>query len=466
MNLIEKLTDIINTVCSSDNINKYSDIKLRNKENGISVKDSIYYRLSYAQQGITKEKIVSKCKLLNNTTLTRQSFDRKESHIPVKTYELLLQNITSYYNNLTNPNNIVRLVGVDGCYNIDRDFQINLNLALFDISNCVPLDISSFGNDFRGKEVDAFINLINANKNDFINVIFVCDRLYHHHRLLDFLCSNNFKFIIRAKGDANNLNSLFDLKKGIKSKQLIERIRPHVRIIKHKNSYNKKVAISKKKIIIGKINVTVRANCVLITNLPKSELYTDSIILDIYKQRWNIEIYFKLLKKNFKFNNLVEKNKNNQRKMYISEMIMTYIMKLFDHHYRNVIKKPINIIKKYNKRRKKSTNVIASVKINETLFIEGIFDNILHELLQGTLNYDYYINFCKAYFKIDKRELNRKYPRISKSPYTKWHLKGLNELNNLLKIIKAIQENTVSDLNPALKTLAKHIINIKVKEYG
>lgn len=50
MNLIDKLTDIINTVCSSDNINKYSDIKLRNKENGISAKDSIYYRLSYSQK--------------------------------------------------------------------------------------------------------------------------------------------------------------------------------------------------------------------------------------------------------------------------------------------------------------------------------------------------------------------------------------------------------------------------------
>jgi hypothetical protein len=455
-------------VCSSDNINKYSNIKLRNKKIGISTKDAVYYRLSYAQIGKTKEKIVSKCKLLNDTSLTRQSYDRKESNIPVKTYELLLQNIASYHDNFINPNNNNHLVkiGVDGCYNIDREYKVNLNLGLFDISNCVPLDISSFGYGFRGKEVTALINTINADKEKFKNVIFVCDRLYHHYELLHFLCSNNFKFIIRAKGDANNLNSLFCLKKGIKSRNLIEQIRPHVRIIKHKNVYNKTVAISKKKIITGEINVTVRADCVLITNLMDSELYTDSIILDIYKQRWNIEIYFKLLKKNFKFNNLVEKNENNQRKMYISEMIITYIMKLFEFNYRKVIEKPTNTIKKYNKNTKTYTNVIASVKINETLFIEGLFDDILYELIHGTLNYDYYIKFCKAYFKIDKRELNRKYPRISKSPYKKWHLKGLSELNNLLKIAKAIQEDTIDDLNSALKTIAKNIMNIKVTQYG
>lgn len=466
MNLIKKLSNIINTVCSSDNINKYSSIKLRNNKNGIGAKDAIYYRLSYAQAGITKEKIVSKCKLANDVSLTRQSYDRKESNIPVKTYELLLHNIASYYDKLTNPNNNVRLVGTDGCYNIDHEFKVNLNLGLFDISNCVPLDISSFGHGFRGKEVTALINTINENKDKFKNVIFICDRLYHHHELLHFLCSNGFKFIIRAKGDANNLNSTIRLKKGIKSRNLIEQIRPCVRIIKHKNTYNKKVAISKKKIITGQINVTVRADCVLITNLLDSELYTDSIILDIYKQRWNIEIYFKLLKKNFKFNNLVEKNESNQRKMYISEMIMTYIMKLFEYSYRKVIEKPTNTIKKYNKKTKRYTNVIASVKINETLFIEGIFDEILYKLLHGTIDYDYYIKFCKAYFKIDKRELNRKYARISKSPYKKWHLKGLSELNNLLKIVKAIQEDTIDDLNSALKTIANNIINIKVEQYG
>ena len=49
MSIIAGLSNIIKSVCNYKNINEYSDIKLRNNKNGITLNDAIHYRFSYSQ---------------------------------------------------------------------------------------------------------------------------------------------------------------------------------------------------------------------------------------------------------------------------------------------------------------------------------------------------------------------------------------------------------------------------------
>ena len=214
MSRISDITKIINNICNRDSINAYSDKKIRNIPNGINLKDAIRYRFSYAAKGSTKQSIVSECNDNNKTCFSRQAFEAKESNIPVKMYQLLLQNIITFFNtHIQKSKTDICLVGVDGTYNLDVKHKINLNIGLFDISNGIPIDITSFGNNNRNREVAVFIETIKANPDKYKNAIFVCDRLYFNYNLLYFLNSNNFKFVIRVKASQTDLLCQNPLKK-------------------------------------------------------------------------------------------------------------------------------------------------------------------------------------------------------------------------------------------------------------
>lgn len=55
--------------------------------------------------------------------------------------------------------------------------------------------------------------------------------------------------------------------------------------------------------------------------------------------------------------------------------------------------------------------------------------------------------------------------RNSKTPFTKWYIKGYSNLTKYAKI-DAIINDTVNKLNKNLKSIAKNIISINGKEYG
>ena len=347
--------------------------------------------------------------------------------------------------------------------------MINLNLGLYDIFNCVPLDLTSFGADLRNNEISAFKQTITKHRDKFKNCIFVCDRLYHCYDLLDFLQSNGFQFIVRAKGTANPLDNTIPLNKSKVNPvnfKYATNLRPHLRIIRSKFTHTKIVPIFKKKRKTGVHKLKVLSDYVLITNLKNNDIYTDDFIFNAYKKRWNIELFFKFIKNNFKFNEIINNIEIDQKKMYICEMIMSYITKIIEYDYWLLNKPPSNIIKKYNKKTKETTNVTATIKINESQLVKGIFDEILYDLIKGTLKYEEYIKFCKIYIKITKNELNRKCTRIARSPYKKWSLHGLNRASKMIKVINAIRLNKVPKLTKELQLIAKTIIDINGKEYG
>ena len=53
---------------------------------------------------------------------------------------------------------------------------------------------------------------------------------------------------------------------------------------------------------INKVNYQINEEYTLITNLNKDN-YNDDKVKDIYHKRWDVEVFFQILKSNFKFEN-------------------------------------------------------------------------------------------------------------------------------------------------------------------
>ena len=67
------------------------------------------------------------------------------------------------------------------------------------------------------------------------------------------------------------------------------------------------------------------------------------------------------------------------------------------------------------------------------------------------------MNFCKHSVKIIKNKKDRKCPRKSKTPYTKWSAQGKFSNARIYKAIIAIIDETVDQLSKNIKNLANRI---------
>ena len=61
----------------------------------------------------------------------------------------------------------------------------------------------------------------------------------------------------------------------------------------------------------------------------------------------------------------------------------------------------------------------------------------------------------KNYCKIIKTEKGRQYERDSKTPFTKWYTKGYSSDSEIIKILRAIESDTVYKLHPNKQSKVK-----------
>ena len=165
-------------------------------------------------------------------------------------------------------------VAVDGSYNMDNQKNVMLNMGYYNIKNKIPLDLTCDGTENRNREVQTLLQSLKDNPTKYTNYILIGDRAYFSYELIDFLIKNNIKFIIRARGNATNLES----DKNTNNKKITEELRNNIRIIHYTDVYNKIIFSKhhKKKINSGKIyNVYVKNDCTLITNLTDENKYTN-----------------------------------------------------------------------------------------------------------------------------------------------------------------------------------------------
>lgn len=337
-------------------------------------------------------------------------------------------------------------LAVDGVYNSSGDRKPMLNIGTFNINDNIPVNITYDGNKNIGKEIKCFTNYlkeeIKNNPDAFNNVVFVADRGYHSYDFLKFLIDNNMKFIIRVKGTGDNLNPRKKLRKRTKKYKTIKYIRKFIRIVKSNKCINHVVKTGKDK---KKIKLKIKSNYILVTNLKDKIKFPNKFIIQKYISRWDIEVFFKHIKNNFKFEHLDEKNILQHKKLYICELIIMYITKMIENEY----------IKKNN------IDVTISddntyVSINKRNLINGLFEKILIRIIKGNINNDD-IKSCDRYTITQNNKINRSFPRSSKTPFTKWYTKQYSEFTKYAKIIKAFENNTIDKLTKNLRALAKRI---------
>ena len=478
---MEKFVDTINkhfsSAVSNDFINNKTknSIKLRNRKDGLHTYDAVNYLFSCSY--IHKSKTTStrelnriiKDETKKSVAFHRTAYYKKEKHIPLSVYEKIHDTVDDLCKpNLKKDNDYTingkACIGVDGCNNnntkdkSNKNANVNvcLNMGFYDISHNFPLDLTSEGSANRNKEIEFTIKYIKSHLHSFKNLILVGDRFYFGYEFLKFLIDNHISFIVRCKGDAKYLDDLLNNNNKTNKKDLINAIKPKVKIFRFTETYKRTVFSKKTKNNKShQYTYDIKNDCNIVTNLKN---VADDVILKIYRKRWDIETFFKLVKANFNFSNIHESNKIQIQKQNLCILTVIKLAKFFQNYYLSNYKQ-IDIKDKRN-----GKSVTCTVKVNECLLIEGLMNDLIRKMLMGKLNVDDIEYLLKNNIEIIKNELDRKFPRQSITPYTKWNIKGYSINSQTIQVLEAIINDNINDLNKNLKLMASRISNIKKSE--
>ena len=320
----------------------------------LSFKSSFLFSLMYTKNDVTQKEVVNELKLLNEIdSLNRTSLTDKDKLIPFKTFKNIFEKLSNLYLNYFKDDTLKKIIAVDGIYNntnvlnIKGFLETSLNLGFFDVSNSIPIDLTFEGLKGKNNELKSLIDYINDNNEKFKNVILILDRAYCSYKLIDFLNKKKINYVCRFKNSCKNFDKL-----------TID-----VRVIEFTNYSYENVPNHKTetKLIDNKkfsnIQIKIKNEYKLITNLTKNS-YTDDEIKDLYHKRWDVEVFFKLLRKKFKFSDLrntsIEQTDNFYNIYNIKMLIICILSKIFEKAYEKIhnIKLEGNIKKRKYKNKK------------------------------------------------------------------------------------------------------------------
>lgn len=451
--------DLENTI--KYDVEKTHNIKVRNRET--SYINALLYKFKYSIPDTTKQEIVSEMNNLLNKTTNKYSYDYRESQIPISFYKGIFTKVSNLYKKLMLiDDNKLKEIAADGVFNNTNvlnkkdNLETTLNLGYYDITNDIPIDLTFEGDKKKKFELDILKTYLN-NNNINNNCVLILDRLYCSYEFVNFLLKNNFNFVIRFRNNCKN----YDKIKNINKIRILKYYEEHMNNITYekydnyinhkKNKKGKNIKVNKKLLEVvddknkfKSVDVTMKYEYSLVTNLP-IDTHNDIKIKHLYKERWNVEVFFKLLKYNFKFEHLKEHNnkQNNDTyvKLYLVNLIIVYLAKIIEksHFYNNYIK--TEVTKEKNNKIIKYKN-----KANKSLSISGVY-KIIENIFNNNLTVSKYENICNNYIKYSLRELGLVKERKAKTPFLKWYVKGHSNRSLLCKIIQAKITNDISKLN-------------------
>ena len=454
------LSNSLNDIFKKNNI----DIKnlllkdgIKTRNNKISFSDVLLYKFLYAYKNDSKQFIISKLNHDNNSFIDRTTYHKKDLIMPDTFYKNLFYKIRDLYNENFKLDNGYNLIAVDGTYNntnvnnVKGKLETCLNMGYYNINECIPIDITFCNQENKNKEILQLKKYINSdNFKNLNNIVLVLDRAYFSYELFNFLNLHNFNYVIRIKNNCLLINDDKLTKNKINKHQ-------NIRIITYKDDIN--LTKKDKNGIDTKLKQTIK--CSVITNLDKDK-YNDDDIKKVYLSRWSIEVFFKLLKTNFKFSCLKEHNKNNTvveyNKLYYSTLTIIYIStmieKINDKYNRLIDKQTANKNKKSNKKNK------YNIKTNKSLLINGV-KLIIKPIINASINKNDLLRISKS-FLIKVNVIKDVYnERISKTPHSKWYVQYYAQYYRHITIIEALKSNDLSKLNKNLKLLIKDFQIIK-----
>lgn len=232
----------------------------------------------------------------------------------------------------------------------------------------------------------------------------------------------------------------------------------------------------------------------------------------------NIEVFFKMIKSNFKFSEIKINNVNQKDFIYsihnIKILIVYLLTKIMEKIHKQVNKiKCEGIINKrfYKNKKNKNTNIIENkknknkknnklsndliinvnidnnkqiilnnnneniniikkntnnkrkciLKPNITNIIKGTF-RLLHMIVNSKLTVDIYSLFANNYIKYNKIDKTINNKRICKTPFKKWYIKGYTNKSDSIKIVNCIFGFSKEILNKNLMTKLRNSNIIKI----
>jgi predicted transcriptional regulator len=454
---MNKLTSFLNNFSSeAQNYIKLNHLDIRESKN--KIKDVLHYRFAYsnADKSATKEKITSSISFKNsiikrdlninnheNIKINRTSMHKKEQNVPLNLYKHLYDHIRLFYKNQFNIDDSVIIV--DGVYsntnlNHDGKSELSMSLGLYHSNESIPYDIFLTEGNKKNNEVICLKTYIENNIDYFKGKTIICDRAYFSTRFFNFLDQNGINFIIRIRDECNlALNK--ETKKGVKNYDdfVKFKINDHMRIISNQTKISKKLTDNASESV--QINLDNKVH--IASNLNK--IYTNQNILDMYSSRWDIEEFFKLLKRNFKFQYFDEHYKDSYKKNIYCTLIIVLLKQILIKYYDQTCGDKLKTKTVVNKNATREFKI--NLSINETSLISGIYSDLLDKIFNSTLTDNMMIDFLNCYKNTQTNEQNRSFERKSKRPFTKWYVKKYHELYKLKTKSVNVMMNTLVDKN-------------------
>jgi hypothetical protein len=435
------LSRSLNNIFKNININitksviQTINIKPRTKK--LTFEDVVCYYFNYLFINNTKLSVVSNYNYENNVHIHPSNYQKKEALIPLSFYQSLFFKIKQLFNTYKKDDKAT-IISVDGTYNNTNinnngNLETALNMGYFDVTNQIPINIEYKGSEKKNKEINSFIEYINNHNCEVKQLIFVFDRAYFSYDFINFLDNKKINYVIRMKNNSlylnqknnNDINNINDDnndngKKKKKTKLKKQLVNANIRFITHKEEFETTKKDKNKKDV--KFKRTIECN--LVTNLNIND-YKDSDIKKIYLSRWDVEVFFKFLKSNFKFSNLkehTEKTVVQHKKKYFIILIQIYIAKLIEVIYEKNTKKLNNHT--FNTKNKNK----YVIKYNKSLMITGL-KNIVNLIIKHKINKNDLYKYADHFMVSENIQTDISKERKCKNPSYKWY--GL-KLNNLL----------------------------------
>ena len=272
---------------SKDIFKKYNVITRKSK---LSFKDVLLYCLEYTKNDKTKIDLINKYNKdkVKNKKISRTTFYEKETKISFSYYSDVYHKLILIIKNYFNNNNKNTIIAVDGTYtntnikNIKDYLETSLNMGFFDVSNDIPIELIFKGEESKNKEIDALQKYITENKKKLNNAIFVLDRAYCSYKFVSFCYLNKIKYVIRFRNNCINIP---------KNNRIIKFNQSTYETVKN-NDIDKQLIDNKK---FSSVSLKIINEYTLITNLDLKD-YNNDKIKEIYNSRWNVEVFFKIIK--------------------------------------------------------------------------------------------------------------------------------------------------------------------------
>lgn len=394
------ILDIINLSKEINNYIKNSYEKYIRRFRKVNILDAVIFRLLLSNNGSIQDDVTIKINKYNKKKCCRSSYADKENKLDLNFYKGINNIIDNYIRKTYK--NVTQIVAVDGTYinilNNIKEFKADNNKlnvtplisGIYNVTYKFPesLDIVTHKNEKKAFKEEYM------NHNLYKNCIYVFDRGYQSNEFFKTLHLNNIKYICR--------------------------IRKNTKII---NQYNEdsviKITIDGININLRNINYNINDNrYFILSNLMDNKEYTVDKIKQFYHNRWDIEEYFKYLKKYHNIEHLTNDNINKIYKSIYASLITSKIIFI------------LASIKE-----KKTTK-----KINKSILVKGFYDNFIYKFIYFKgFNYKFMSNFMSTYAILRKCYPNRKYPHVCKRTTGKWYPKQhvrqnkQDKINNLNK---------------------------------